>query len=287
MRPLCWTAGVLSLLGSLACNSVPTVEQAQAKMREAAHHSSDRSHALSARQPLTLEPIEIAPVEHPLARLDQAALVQLVKQAPDKLGSVSIGRANRGALFNGVQMPESHLWELVDPDRSWAAEETVRELASAITAVAAEYPDCPRLFIGDMSKRRGGYFRPHRSHQSGADADVGYYYLDGPGWYKKANAENLDRRLTWALIKALLTQGKVEYLFIDRSVQALLKEHALQVEPDHAWVEQLFGHPGGRAPGTIRHARGHQTHMHVRFYNDEARETARRTYKLLAAYRKL
>jgi hypothetical protein len=88
-------------------------------------------------------------------------------------------------------------------------------------------------------------------------------------------------------VKSLLSQGSVEYLFIDRSVQDLIKAHALSVEHDTAWVEQLFTHPGGKVEGVVRHVRGHQTHMHVRFFSNQARETAKRTYALLARFGKL
>jgi penicillin-insensitive murein endopeptidase len=46
-------------------------------------------------------------------------------------------------------------------------------------------------------------------------------------------------------------------------------------------VEGLFGGGGQRA--IIRHARGHATHVHVRFFNPVAQETARRSYSALVA----
>ncbi|HWO11993.1 MAG TPA: penicillin-insensitive murein endopeptidase, partial [Polyangiaceae bacterium] len=202
------------------------------------------------------------------------------------LGSLSIGNANRGALYNGVQMPESPHWRLVDPDRSWATRETVDALSLAVDSVVREFPNAPALSLGDMSKQRGGYFRPHRSHQSGRDVDVGYYYLEGPAWYKTADATTLDRKLTWSLVKALLTQGSVEYLFMDNSVQTLLEEYALSVEPDRAWVSELF-HPPAKTESVVRHVAGHKTHMHVRFFSDQACETSKRTYGLLARFQKL
>jgi murein endopeptidase len=168
-----------------------------------------------------------------------------------------------------------------------ATQETVDALTLAISSVVREFPDAPALCLGDMSKPRGGYFRPHRSHQSGRDADIGYYYLEGSAWYKPADAASLDRKLSWSLIKALLTQGSVEYLFVDRSVQELLEQYALSVEPDRTWVRELFNHPGGKAEGVLRHAPGHQTHMHVRFFSDRARETSKRAYRLMARFGKI
>src|SRR5690606_1872403 len=151
----------------------------------------------------------------------------------------------------------------------------------------------------------------HRSHQSGRDVDLGYYYLDGPRWYAPAVAENLDRPRTWALLMGLLTQGNVEYIFITRNVQELLLEHARSIDVDEAWLAELFdaaapppaskprkaaqsAKAGRRAPPApaapqpvIRHRWGHHTHLHVRFFSDAACETGRRTFQLLRRYRKI
>jgi murein endopeptidase len=185
-------------------------------------------------------------------------------------------------------MPRGPYWEVRDVDRSWGTRETVESLGRAIRVVAESFQGTPRLQIGDMSKKKGGYFRPHRSHQSGRDADIGYYYKpDTGGWYVKADEENLDVARTWALVKALIAPGNVEYVFIDRGVQNLLKNHAMKTEPGTEWLDDVFEKPGKKGQPVIRHTWGHRTHMHVRFYGDQAQETSRRTYKLLARYGKI
>lgn len=267
-------------LAGLACDPVPVVSGAES-------HAPPRAALSPARPtPTELPTILVEPARHPLDGLDRSGLLALVRAEPKRLGSMSVGNANRGSLYNGVQMPESPHWRLVDPDRSWATQETVDGLTLAIHAVVREHPHAPELALGDMSKPRGGYFRPHRSHQSGRDVDVGYYYLGGPTWYKTADAATLDRKLTWSLVKALLTQGSVEYLFIDNSVQQLLEEYALEVEPDRAWVQELF-HPPAKHESVLRHVAGHKTHMHVRFFSDQACETSKRAYPLLARFGKI
>ena len=47
-----------------------------------------------------------------------------------------------------------------------------------------------------------------------------------------------------------------------------------------AWVDGIFRGGNGLRP-IIRHARGHATHVHVRFFNPIAQETARRAYPAL------
>lgn len=273
--------GLLVLsLASLACDPVPEVSGAESQRIRPAPA------APIPPKPTELPAVLVQRTRHPLDGLNRAGLLELVQKQPERLGSLSIGNANRGALYNGVQMPESPRWRLVDPDRSWATQETVDALSLAVDSVVREFPNAPPLSLGDMSKQRGGYFRPHRSHQSGRDVDVGYYYLEGPAWYKTADASTLDRKLTWSLVKALLTQGSVEYLFMDNSVQTLLEEYALSVEPDRAWVAELF-HPPAKTESVVRHAPGHKTHMHVRFFSDQACETSKRSYGLLARFHKI
>src|SRR5260221_4063734 len=64
---------------------------------------------------------------------------------------------------------------------------------------------------------------------------------------------------------------------MDRSVQRLVRDYAVSHGEDRTWVDQLFD-GGGSLPPIIRHAKGHATHIHVRFYNPLAQETGRRTY---------
>jgi penicillin-insensitive murein endopeptidase len=202
-------------------------------------------------------------------------------QNPESLGSMSIGFTNAGALYNGVKMPEGSAWELVDPDHAWGTQETVDYLAHCLGKVGEAFPGAPMMYIGHISARRGGHLSPHISHQSGRDVDVSYYYLPGESkWYAVARASNLDRERTWAFVKMLLTDTDVELILMDRSVQRLVREFALSRGEDKDWVDQLFD-GAGNVPPIIRHAKGHATHLHVRFYNPLAQETGRRAYEAL------
>jgi len=246
--------------------------------------------------PVVLAPIEVTPPAHPLTGLDDFALASLIRTRTEELGSVSLGRPNRGGLFNGVQMPDGPLWHLEEPHNAWGTQETVDSIRRAIERVESDHPGSPPLHIGHISRKRGGWLRPHRSHQSGRDVDLGYYYQDGPRWYAAATAQNLDRPRTWSLLMGLLTQGNVEYVFITRDVQALLVEYAREQGFEEGWLAELFDsvptRPGVRkgplAPQPlVRHRRGHHTHLHVRFHSDAACETGRRSFTLLRKNGKL
>jgi penicillin-insensitive murein endopeptidase len=224
--------------------------------------------------PLAVEPVTIRPERHPLDGLSRAELEALVKASPEKVGPAIVGRPNRGALFNPVTLETGVGIEVMNEERRFATRATATAITNAVAEVEREFPGAV-LRVGDISGRRGGYIRPHRSHQAGVDADIGFYYRTPTKWYTKANASNLDRERTWALVKALVAQGTVEYLFVDRSVQALLREHALAVGESREFVDALFESPA-KKDTLVRHAWGHLTHFHVRFIDPVAEETGKR-----------
>jgi murein endopeptidase len=230
-------------------------------------------------------PVAAPPREHPLDDVDPPALERMLRDDPAALGSVTLGQPSAGALLNAVQMPRGDRWVLVDPAHAWGTQETIDYLVAAIEAVHAELPAAHPLYIGHISARHGGALSPHVSHQAGRDVDISYFYEDEKSarWYARAHAGNLDRARTWSFVRALVTLSDVELILIDHSLQTLLREHALAIGEDPEWVESLFrGKPGKLRP-LIVHARGHATHLHVRFYNPIAQETAHRTFELLVA----
>jgi len=229
----------------------------------------------------------LAPAVHaPPPELDRAAVAGLFAADPGALGSMSWGRPNRGLLLNAVQMPEGPLWRIVEPARAWGTEETIGSIMKAIARVDEEFPLSPVLFVGNISARRGGYLRPHRSHQSGRDADLGFYYSDGPAWYVRGTAKNLDCARTWSLVKAFLQDPNVEAIFIDRSIQRLLRDYAERAGESFQWLEAVFGGGPHGTDKRIFHEWGHLTHLHVRFRSPVAQETAARAEGPIEAMRR-
>jgi len=225
--------------------------------------------------PIEVEPVDIRPAPNPLSGVSGADLTRFARLPPPSLGSVCFGRPNRGRLFNGEELrSEPGLRLMTDDDHSFGTRETVRTLRAAVAELRAEYPRAPELQVGDLSRAGGGYLRPHHSHQLGVDADLGYFYRGDGKWYTKARADNLDRELTWAFLKALIAQGGVEYVFMDRSVQALLRNYAMDRGEDPAWLDTLFESPAHRDT-LFRHAYGHVTHFHVRFLDPAAERVGR------------
>lgn len=215
-----------------------------------------------------------AKVTSPLAGLSETELRRRVKDDLPSLGSISYGPPNRGRLINGVQMQVGPHHQLTAPTCAWGTEETVKGLTKAIDKVYEKYPSEEKLIVGHISSKFGGKLKPHKSHQSGRDVDVSYFYKETKSWYAVANEKNLDRERTWAFVKALLTEARIEMIFIDSSLQKALKDYAVSKGEDQEWLDEIFQYGGKSRWPIIRHIRGHATHIHVRFLSPEAQANA-------------
>lgn len=224
--------------------------------------------------PVVEKPYARCPPEPPLdaAHRDIPAadqeLFRVLQDNPNALGSASIGTPTRGFLFGGVELPES---EAIKHEGGYAfgTELVVRSIERAVREVRRCFPNTPTLRVGDISRDKGGWLKPHRSHQSGLDADLGYYYRIQVGWYEKATASNLDLPRTWALVRAFVEGGNVDTIFIDLTVQRILKTYVAKLPKEEQPAEDWFQSPL-KKDTVIRHAWGHVTHFHVRFRDDEA-----------------
>lgn len=217
-----------------------------------------------------------------VARLDDAAFDTAWGEDPSRLGAVAAGRPNRGFLYNGTRLPNDGVYfKLEEPENAYGTEETIAGLTAAVAEVHRLFPGTKPLSVGHISRAMGGWLKPHKSHQNGRDADLGFYYTDDSPWYRRASAENLDVARTWALITAMERAAGIEYLFVDRSLHDVLRNHAEEIGEPPEFIEYMFDGPMPLRGPTIRHARGHQTHLHVRFASPIAVENSQRVAKRL------
>jgi hypothetical protein len=184
--------------------------------------------------------------------------------------SESVGKSSKGRLQHGRQMPRRGDGFLRKNDKaSWGTDETVALLSWAAMEMTRRFPGTVPMVIGDLSDEDGGKLRPHLSHQSGRDADIGYYFVGNQklGHFKTATRENLDAEKNWTLIELLISTGQVKYLFVDRRFHKILYRQALEMGWSEDEARALFEAPIGRAKksGMIRHIPGHKHHLHVRF----------------------
>jgi LysM repeat protein len=230
------------------------------------------------------EPIAGATVPNPLDGWSDERIERAVTTDLASLGPMSVGTPNAGGLVNGVQAVASPLYTLVSPGDAWGTQETLDYLNTAVQAVHDEFPGTPPLALGDIGARHGGPLRPHISHQAGRDLDISFYYRDGTRWYARGTRDNLDFPRLWAFVRALIAKTDIDLILLDHGLQEPLKEYALSVGEDPSWLEQVFQGKGATR-AIIRHAPGHATHLHLRFFNPIAQETARRCYASLARHK--
>ncbi len=210
-------------------------------------------------------------------------LFRLAQEKPEALGSASMGSPTRGSLFGGVELKDSEGIQRAG-GYGWGTESVIRSIERAVREVRRCFAGSPRLYVGDIARERGGWLKPHRSHQSGLDADLGYYYAAQATWYQRATAQNLDVARTWALVRALIEGGNVEMIFMDVSVQRLVKAHIEALPEAERPAEDLFESPTKRDT-ILRHTWGHATHFHVRFQDPAAVALGQRLAELVPRLR--
>lgn len=187
----------------------------------------------------------------------------------------SIGRPQAGRLAHATQLLPGEGYHLRRPERTYGTEPAVDHIKRAIAAVQRHYPSLHELAIGDLSAETGGPISMHASHQSGRDADLGFYFVERPANYPAsfvvASEDKLHFEASWKLLSSLAdTRSEpegVQRIFMTYSTQKLFYELARSRGVPRARLDELFQYPRGiGAPGgIIRHEPGHDEHIHVRF----------------------
>jgi penicillin-insensitive murein DD-endopeptidase len=214
--------------------------------------------------------------------------------------SVSVGASGDGTVRRPAEMAvEGDGYAIPAPWRARRARFGTEGLVGAVVRAARQVEDgAPGAVaaIGDLSRQTGGSSAQHRSHQSGRDADIFYYAVDGAGrsihlgdamlhfapdlratrWSPPQGARpparpvptaRFDVRRNWAFARALLRDSAVEvqWIFIQRDLAAALLAEAAREGDDPALVARasfILHEPSDSEP--------HDDHMHVRLYCDSS-----------------
>ena len=201
-----------------------------------------------------------------LAAGTRLRVYQLDPEAPPQ----SIGSPNRGKLKNGMPLPEGEAWRLRPVRRrAYGTHITVQSLVQAFEAYGQQFPDGPKIRVGELAKRTGGRVSPHASHRSGRDVDIGYVFNgddNGEDRWRYMNERNFDAEKNWYLIQEILNSGQVQTIYVSKKLQKLLHREAAKSLPE-AELAALFEYPRTEQSPTavIQHWKGHHNHMHVRF----------------------
>jgi murein endopeptidase len=197
-------------------------------------------------------------------------------------GSISVGTIATGHLVAGRRLEFEEPNLRVMPEHrtrgtNYGTDELVATIAHAAAAVAEAAPGA-LLSVGNLSKGGGGDIPWSISHNSGRDADLGFYMIDDHGQpvllpsllpltppdgsvELEGRVVRFDVARNWLLVKDLLTRpdGRVQYVFCARFLIRRMLEHAAALGEDARWLKSLD--PVLRQPkGTA----SHNDHFHVR-----------------------
>lgn len=199
----------------------------------------------------------------------RAGATLIYEKPGERPAAHSVGRPTQGRLLNGVHLGRGPGYRLRFPKAAHALPGMRKILRRCARQVAERFPGTAKVLIGDLSKPTGGSFPPHASHQSGRDADVGYY-LAGNKQNKtlhQVGAFQLDYAKNWTLLRCYLRTGRVVRVYMDSAIMsgyaAYLRKRGLA---DDALLARLFETEAeNKRDALVRHSSGHDTHLHVRF----------------------
>jgi len=192
----------------------------------------------------------------------------------------SVGPPNDGRLENGIRLDTKKAYLRVVPayqshDTRWGLPALVHAIDRAAKKVHDKHPGAV-LGVGDISRKGGGELAHHHSHESGRDADLGFYLVDEKGKpVLKHGFVKIDDKLAatdvpgarfdvarnWLFLQSLLLDRKarVSHVFVAEPIKHALLAHARARGVSRAVyvrAAQVMMQPTGGLP--------HDDHFHVR-----------------------
>lgn len=179
------------------------------------------------------------------------------------------GTPNRGRLIEGEPLVPASKYVILHRHRAYGTYYITSHLKDMFDAYALRFPEAQPVIIGDLSYRTGRHIQPHLSHQSGRDVDITYPRHDEPRNYLKFHyikRANLDAHRTLWLVQQMAASGYVEKIFMDYWVQRKVYQEAMNQGAPQEWLDAVFQYPRWGGEALIERARGHDDHMHVRYF---------------------
>ena len=192
-----------------------------------------------------------------------------------KKGPQSAGAPNNGHLVGAARLRGGKALRQREGGHSWGLPQLVHMLQHTATEVARKHRGS-QMFVGDLSGRTGGHLDRHSSHQSGRDADVGFYVMnsrgkpmavkrfipfDDAGNARDAPGVRFDEARNWTMVEAMLKDDRasVRYMFITNALRGKLlayaaKKHVARELIDRAATAMMSPHDADL----------HDDHVHVR-----------------------
>ncbi|MCC6669294.1 MAG: penicillin-insensitive murein endopeptidase [Polyangiaceae bacterium] len=209
--------------------------------------------------------------------LPDRALPKRFTKAPFSLMSLTVGHPNAGWQVRAKRLKKSkHLViKAGSEDNAYGHPALVLMLGRSAKELARAAPGSV-LLVGDLSSKHGGSLSGHRSHQSGRDADVGFYALDAAGKPvlpekfvaftadgKATDGSGLtfDDRRNWLLVQSWVRDKRagLSHIFVSRGLRQRMLGYATKQPAFQKYVTEvaaLLKQPEDASP--------HDDHFHVR-----------------------
>ncbi|MCL2726172.1 MAG: penicillin-insensitive murein endopeptidase [Polyangiaceae bacterium] len=195
------------------------------------------------------------------------------------ISAKSIGSPTNGKLVGGARLDTSDALRVYPDDAPgdvrWGLPSLVGMIERSAHAVRKQFPDAV-LSVGHLSKAGGGEIDRHASHESGRDADLGFYvkniagkqvYADhmvsfkGDGTAPTWPGARFDDARNWALVSAMLNDAsaRITHIFVATPIRERLLAYAVKIGAPAAIrtrASELLAQPRGALP--------HDDHFHVR-----------------------
>ena len=190
----------------------------------------------------------------------------------------SLGLPHEGTLHGAVPVAGTNvpLARLRDDDRRWAHPALARLLTDSARATGLH---ASPLVLGDVAASTGGEISGHRSHRTGRDADVLFYFTDvsgepvrtpdflvvgadGLAWDKAQRRWlRFDDARNWGFVRAVVTNphAPIHWVFVHRALRARLLRYAGAVGEPAAVVYEASERMAQPIPSGP-----HDDHFHVR-----------------------
>jgi penicillin-insensitive murein endopeptidase len=191
----------------------------------------------------------------------------------------SIGSPTEGHLLGGAHIEEAPYLRIVPTyaggDARWGLEPLVTMIDRAARQVRRQFPEAVTS-VGHLSRAGGGEIERHHSHESGRDADIGFFIRSAsgrqllPSHFVQFRGDGaavswpgayFDDAKNWVLVAALVTdpEAHVTHLFVAAPLRARLLAYAERMGVPAAVrmrAAEVLQQPHGALP--------HDDHFHVR-----------------------
>jgi murein endopeptidase len=202
----------------------------------------------------------------------KAGDVLVYRKQGERPTSHSKGRPSHGSLVQATYLGSGDGYRLRFPRNAYGMPSVNKAIKACVKHVVTRNAGTADILVGDISRPTGGRFPPHHSHQSGRDADIGYYLAGNVQntTMHRVGPNNVDHDKNWDLLECLLRHHDIVRVYMDKAIQKAMVKHLVNKKRiTTALASRLFEERAKRgrlrSKALVKHAPLHDTHIHVRF----------------------